>query len=118
MNDENIKLKVIKYEFGKGPNLLALQVHYHHECKREYLNKFQNRKKEIAKRNSANIKNKVKSVAINVIVRYINTSIISGSKSGFLSAILEQYKQVYLAQEGASKDVKSYSAQSFTIPKN
>ena len=44
-------------------------------------------------------------MAINEIFRYINTSIIAVNKPEFLSTILEQYKQVYLAQEGASKDV-------------
>ena len=53
-------------------------------------------------------------MAINEIVRYINTSIIAGNKPEFLSTILEQYKQVNLPQEVASKDVKSYSTQSFT----
>ena len=76
LDDENIQLKVGNYEFGK----------------REYLNKSRNRKKEITKRNSSNIENKVKSVAINEIVRYINTSIIAGNKPEFLSNILERYK--------------------------
>ena len=53
-------------------------------------------------------------MAINEMVRYINTSIITGNKPEFLSNILEGYKKVYLAQDGASKDVESYSAQSFT----
>ena len=110
---ENIQLKVGNYEFGEGPDYIALEVHYHHECKREYLiNKSQDRKKEIAKR-SSNIESKVKLVAINEIVRYINTSIVAENKPEFLITILEWYKQVHLAQEGASKDVESYSAQSF-----
>ena len=76
LDDENIQLKVGNYEFGK----------------REYLNKSQNRKKEITKRNSSNIENKAKSVAINEMVRYVNTSIIAGNKPEFLSNILERYK--------------------------
>ena len=101
-------------EFGDGPDFIALEVHYHHECKREYLSKSWNRKKEIAKRNSFNIESKAKSVAVDKIIRYISTSIIAGNKPEFLSTVLERYKQVYLAQEGASKDVMSYPAQSFT----
>ena len=62
-------------------------------------------KKKIAKRNFSYIESKAKSLAINEIVRYINTSIIAENKPEFLSTILERYKQVYLAQEGASKDV-------------
>ena len=53
-------------------------------------------------------------VAINEMVRYINTSIIAGNKPEFLSNVLERYKKVYLARDGASKDVESYSPQSFT----
>ena len=41
-------------------------------------------------------------MAINEIV--INTSIIAGNKPEFLGNILERYKKVYLAQEGASKN--------------
>ena len=66
------------------------------------LNKSGDLKKEIAKRNSSNIESKAKSVAINEIV--INTSIIAGNKPEFLGNILERYKKVYLAQEGASKN--------------
>ena len=47
LNDENIQLKVRNYEFGEGPDFTALHVHYHHECKIEYLNKYRDRKKEI-----------------------------------------------------------------------
>ena len=53
-------------------------------------------------------------MAINEIVRYVNNSIIAGNKPEFLRTILEQCKQACLAQEGAPKDVKSYSDQSFT----
>ena len=114
LDDESIQLKVGNYQFGEGPDFIALKVHYHHKCKREYLNKCRDRNKEIAKRNSSNIESKAKSVAINEIVRYINTSIISGNKPEFLSTILEQCKQLYVAQEGTSKGVEFYYDHSFT----
>ena len=60
------------------------------------------------------MESKARSVAINEIVRSINTSIIAGNNSEFLSTILEQCKHVYLAQEDVSKDIESYSDQSFT----
>ena len=44
-------------------------------------------------------------MAITEIVTYINPSIIAVNKSEFLSTISERYKQVYLAQEDAAKDV-------------
>ena len=34
LDDENIQQKVENYEFGEGPDFIALEVHYHHECKR------------------------------------------------------------------------------------
>ena len=64
LDDENIQLKVANYEFSEGPDFIALEVHYHHKCKRKYLNKHRNSKKEIAKINSSNIESKVKWVAI------------------------------------------------------
>ena len=60
------------------------------------------------------MESKARSVAINGIVRSISTSIIAGNNCKFLSTILEQCKHVYLAQEDASKDIESYSDQSFT----
>ena len=47
LDDENIQLKVGSYELGEGPDFIALEVHYHHECKGEYLNKSRDGKKEI-----------------------------------------------------------------------
>ena len=53
--------------------------------------------------------------ATNKIVGYPNTSIISRNKAEFLSTISERYKQsICLGQEGTSKNVEFYFAQSFT----
>ena len=52
---------------------------------------------------------------INEIVRYINTSVITRKRPEFLSTMLERYKQVYLAQEGASKDVALHKKMKFSI---
>ena len=111
LDDKNIQLKVGNYEFDKGPDFKVLEICYHHECKRVYLNASRNHKKGNWKSNYSNIENK----ATNEIVRYINTSIISGNKAEFLSTISERYKQsIYLGEEGTSKNVEFYFAQSFT----
>ena len=34
LEDENIKRKVENYEYKEGPDLIALEVKYHHEWKR------------------------------------------------------------------------------------
>ena len=39
LNDESIILKIGNYNFGEGPDFVAKEVHYHHECKRNYLHK-------------------------------------------------------------------------------
>ena len=46
LDDENIQLKVANYKFSEGPDFIALEVHYHHKCKRKYLNKYRNSKKK------------------------------------------------------------------------
>ena len=37
LEDENIKRKIGNYKYKEGPDFIALEVKYHHECKREYL---------------------------------------------------------------------------------
>ena len=37
LEDENIKRKKGNYKYKEGPDFIALEVKYHHECKREYL---------------------------------------------------------------------------------
>ena len=44
LEDENIKRKIGNYKYKDGPDFIALEVKYHHECKREYLNKVRNTK--------------------------------------------------------------------------
>ena len=39
LNDESMILKVGNYNFGEGPDFVAKEVHYHRECKRNYLQK-------------------------------------------------------------------------------
>ena len=34
VNDESMILKIGNYNFGEGPDFVAKEVHYHHECKR------------------------------------------------------------------------------------
>ena len=39
LNDESIILKIGNYNFREGPDFVAKEVHYHHECKRNCLHK-------------------------------------------------------------------------------
>ena len=39
LNDESMILKIRNYNFRVGPNFVAKEVHYYHECKRNYLHK-------------------------------------------------------------------------------
>ena len=47
LDDENIQLKIESCEFCERPDFIALEFHYYHECKREYLNKSLDHVKEI-----------------------------------------------------------------------
>ena len=44
LEDENIKRKIGNYKYKEGPDFTALEVKYHNEFKREYLNKVRNTK--------------------------------------------------------------------------
>ena len=37
-----MKRKIGNYKYKEGPDFIALEVNYHHECKKEHLNKVRN----------------------------------------------------------------------------
>ena len=40
LNDQELLRKIGTYDFGFDPNFPAMEVQYHHQCKKEYFNKF------------------------------------------------------------------------------
>ena len=82
LNDESMILKIGNYNFGEGPDFVAKEVHYHHECKRNYLHK---------KDKSSNIKDS----ALEKLVSYVSNKIIVENKPELASFLLDLYKQDY-----------------------
>ena len=64
LNDESMILKIGNHNFGEGPDFMAKEVHYHHECKRNYLHK---------KYKSSNIKDS----ALERLLSYVRNKIIA-----------------------------------------
>ena len=52
LNDNELKSKIGNYKFSEGPDFVALEVQYHHQCKRDYLNKARDYKRKTKNENS------------------------------------------------------------------
>ena len=98
LDDEWIILKIGNYNFREGPDVVAKKVHYHHECKRNYLHK---------KDKSSNIKNS----ALERLLSYVINKIISEGKLELASFLLDLYKQYYDTEGGNGNDLAAYNAQ-------
>ena len=112
LEDENIKRKIGNYKYKEGPDFIALEVKYHHECKREYLNKVQNTKSNNTLEQS--VYNIHKST-FEDIVSYIKETVVLENKPQFASDILDRHKQIYQVKGGCKEDVDSYSIQYLTF---
>ena len=84
LNDESL-LKLGNYNFGKGPDFVAKEVHYHYECKRNYLHK---------KDKSSNIKYS----ALERLLSFVRNKIIAENKLELTSFLLDLYKEYYAAE--------------------
>ena len=98
LDDESIILKIGNYNFREGPDVVAKKVHYHHECKRNYLHK---------KDKSSNIKNS----ALERLLSYVINKIISEDKLELASFLLDLYKQYYGTEGGNENDLAAYNVQ-------
>ena len=79
---------------------------YHHECKREYLNKVRNTKSNSTLEQSVyNIRNST----FEDIVSHLKETVVRENKPQFSSDILDRYKQIYQVKGGFKEDVDSYS---------
>lgn len=52
LNNNALKLKIGIYKFSERPDFVALEVQYHHQCKRDYLNKARDYKRKTKNENS------------------------------------------------------------------
>ena len=98
LNDESMILKIGNYNFGEGINVVAKEVHYHHECKRNYLHK---------KDKSSNIKGS----QLEKLVSHARNKIIAKNKSELASLLLDLYKQYYATKGGNENDLAAYSVE-------
>ena len=111
LEDENIKRKIGNYKYKEGSDFIGLEVKYHHECKREYLNKVRNTKSNNTFEQSVYSTRKS---TFEDIVSYIKESVVRKNKPQLASDILERYKQIYQVKGGCKEDVDSYSTQDLT----
>ena len=98
LDDESMILKIGNYSFREGPDVVAKEVHYHHECKRNYVHK---------KDKSSNIKNS----ALERLLSYVINKIISEDKLELASFLLDLYKQYYGTEGGNENDLAAYNVQ-------
>ena len=98
LNDELMILKIGNYNFREGPNFVAKEVHYHHECSRNCLHK---------KDKSSNIKES----ALEKLVSYARNKIIAENKPELASFLLDLYKQHYATEGGNENDLAAYNVQ-------
>ena len=72
LGDTLLLSKVGDYMFGEGPDFVALEVKYHHSCKRDYLNKI--------KHTSSSKHTIMKDKAFKFVVNHIRRSIIKADQ--------------------------------------
>ena len=42
LNDSEMLVKIGNYKFGDGPDFVALEIKYHHSCRKSYINQTRN----------------------------------------------------------------------------
>ena len=79
LNDEMMILKIRNCKFGEGPNFLAKEVFYLHECKKNYLHE---------KYKSSDIRD----FTLERLLSYVRNKIFVENKHNLASLLLELYK--------------------------
>ena len=97
LNDQELLRKIGTYDFGFDPNFPAMEVQYHHQCKKEYFNKFsfECRQKERSRKDK-----KAKKIAFSNIVKMINNNFIGKNNPMQLVDLLDRDKTVYFDEGG------------------
>ena len=106
MNDNELKLKIGNYKFSEALDFVALE--YHHQCRRDYLNKARDYKRKTENENSGTIIQMRKSDVMTEMVAYIKEHVISKDNH------LQRFKQLYIANGGKPQNIESYSVQQLT----
>ena len=109
--DEDLRLKLGNYQFGAGPDFAAMEVMYHHQCKREYLNKSRDYKQ--ARKDALSKDKKAKGAATKDLVHFVHSSVLGQIKPIQVSNLLDRYKKVYASEGGCTEKINSYNVQNF-----
>ena len=97
LNDQELLRKIGTYDFGFGPDFPAMEVQYHHQCKKEYFNKFS---LECRQKEGGSKDKKAKRIAFSDIVTIINDNCIGKNNPMQLADLLDRYKTVYIDEGG------------------
>ena len=96
--------KVGDYMFGEGPDFVALEVKYHHSCKRDYLNKI--------KHTSSSKHTIMKDKAFKFVVNHIRRSIIKADQPELATSVMQRYIDAFVSNGGDVDDIQDYTVQS------
>ena len=103
------KFKGKWYELGKaetfnadGPDFPTMEAQYHHQCKKEYFNKFS---LECRQKEGGSKDKKAKRIAFSDIVTIINDNCIGNNNHMQLLDLLDRYKTVYIDE--SDDEIKS-----------
>ena len=105
LNDVALFSKFGEYLFGEGPDFVALEVKYHHSCKRTYLNK-------VRSISTPSKGHNIRETAFKSLMKYIQSSVIDNDQPEMVNSLLERYKNIYRDNGGDTCDLEHYSIQS------
>ena len=97
LNDQELLRKIGTYDFGFGPDFPAMEVQYHHQCKKEYFNELS---LECCQKEGGSKDKKAKRIAFSDIVTMINDNCIGKNNPMQLTDLLDRYKTVYIDEGG------------------
>ena len=92
LNDQELLRKIGTYDFCFCPDFPAMEVQYHHQCKKEHFNKFsfECRQKEGSRKDK-----KAKKIAFSNIIKMVNNNFIGKNNPMQLADLLDRDKTVY-----------------------
>ena len=108
LNDQELLRKIGTYDFGFGPDFPAMEVQYHHQCKKEYFNELS---LECCQKEGGSKDKKAKRIAFSDIVTMINDNCIGKNNPMQLTDLLDRYKTVYIDEGGDEIKSQKFNVQ-------
>ena len=106
LEDEALLLKIGNALNSEGSDFISKEVHYHHECKINYLKKV-----KVNKNDTKEMEPKKK--AFKAIVKYINEEVLNKNDVEYLSTLFDLYKRTFIIEGGSPENIKAYTVQHF-----